>query len=63
MMRYITHQTDEMRQRIRDKVLFTNGEDFIVFGDVLEKFFQSNAVIVGGSQPALESANAGLKVT
>ncbi len=63
MMRTITQRTDEMRQRIRDEVLSTNGEDFIAFGDVLEKAAQSNAVVVVGSQPALEGAEAGLKVT
>ncbi|MDP1714899.1 MAG: insulinase family protein [Anaerolineales bacterium] len=63
MMRTITQRTDEMRQKIRDEVLSTNGEDFIAFGDVLEKAAQSNAVVVVGSQPALEGADAGLKVT
>ncbi len=63
MMRYLTGRTDEMRQKIRDQVLSTNGEDFIAFGEVLEKAAQSDAVAVIGSQSAIESANAGLKVT
>ncbi|MBI5841225.1 MAG: insulinase family protein [Chloroflexi bacterium] len=63
MMRYLTGRTDEMRQKIRDQVLSTNGEDFIAFGEVLEKVAQSDAVAVIGSQSAIESANAGLKVT
>lgn len=63
MMRYITRRTDEMRQKMRDEVLSTNGEDFIALGDVLEKVAQSNAVVVVGSQSALEGAEAGLKVT
>ena len=62
MMRYLTHRTDEMRQKIRDQVLSTNGEDFIAFGEVLEKVAQSNAVTVLGSQNAIESANVGLEV-
>jgi Zn-dependent M16 (insulinase) family peptidase len=63
MMRTLTGRTDEMRQKIRDQVLSTNGEDFIAFGDILEKVAQSNAVAVIGSQSAIESSKAGLKVT
>jgi Zn-dependent M16 (insulinase) family peptidase len=63
MLRYLTHRTDELRQKTRDEVLSTNGEDFIAFGEVLEKVAQSNAVAVLGSQNALESANIGLEVT
>jgi len=44
-------------------VLSTNGEDFIAFGEVLEKVARSDAVSVLGSQNALESANLGLEVT
>ena len=63
MLRYLTNRTDELRQEIRDEVLSTNGEDFIAFGEVLEKVAQSNAVAVLGSQNAIESANVGLEVT
>jgi len=63
MMRHITGRTDEMRQKLRDEVLSTNGEDFIAFGEALEKAAQSEAVVVVGSQAAIESANIGLKVT
>ena len=63
MMRYLTHRTDAMRQKTRDEVLSTNGEDFIAFGEVLEKVAQSNAVAVMGAQSSLESANLGLEVT
>jgi Zn-dependent M16 (insulinase) family peptidase len=63
MMRYLTHRTEELRQKTRDEVLSTNGEDFIAFGEVLEKVAQSNAVAVLGSQTAIESANLGLEVT
>jgi len=63
MMRYLTHRTEEMRQKTRDEVLSTNGEDFIAFGEVLEKVAGSNAVTVLGSQNAIESANLGLEVT
>ena len=63
MMRYLTGRTDEMRQKTRDEVLSTNGEDFIAFGEVLEKVAQSNAVAVLGSQSAIESANVELEMT
>lgn len=63
MMRYLTNRTEDLRQKIRDEVLSTNGEDFIAFGEILEKVAQSNAVAVLGSQNAVESANIGLEVT
>jgi presequence protease len=63
MVRYLTHRTEELRQKMRDEVLSTNGEDFMAFGEVLEKVAQSNAVAVLGSQNAIESANIGLEVT
>lgn len=63
MLRHLTGRTDEIRQKTRDEVLSTNGEDFIAFGEVLEKAAQSNAVAVLGSQSAIEGANVGLEVT
>jgi Zn-dependent M16 (insulinase) family peptidase len=63
MMRYLTNRTEERRQKMRDEVLSTNGEDFLAFGDVLEKVAQSRAVAVLGSESALESAEAGLEIT
>jgi Zn-dependent M16 (insulinase) family peptidase len=59
MLRYLTNRTDELRQKTRDEVLSTNGEDFIAFGEALEKVAQSDAVTVMGSQSAIESANVG----
>jgi hypothetical protein len=63
MMRYLTGRTDEMLQKEREQILSTNGEDFIAFGEVLEKAAKSEAVAVIGSQSAIEGAKAGLKVT
>jgi len=63
MMRHLTNRTDAVRQKIREEVLSTNGEDFIALGEALEKAAQSEAVAVIGSQSALEAANLGLKVT
>jgi hypothetical protein len=62
MMRFLTGRTDEMRQKTRDEVLSANGEDFIAFGEVLEKVAGSQAVAVLGSQGAIESADVGLEV-
>ena len=62
MLRYLIGRTDELRQKTRDQILSTNGEDFIAFGEALEKVAQSEAVAVLGSQNAIESANVGLKV-
>jgi Zn-dependent M16 (insulinase) family peptidase len=63
MLRHLTNRTDALRQKIREEVLSTNGEDFIALGEALEKAAQSEAVAVIGSQSALEAANLGLKVT
>ena len=63
LMRHLTGRTDEMRQKTRDQILSTNGEDFIAFGEILEKAAQSDAVAVIGSQSAIESADIGLKIT
>jgi presequence protease len=63
MMRHLTGRSDAIRQEIRDEILSTNGEDFIAFGEVLEKVAQSNAVAVLGSQSAIETANLDLEVT
>ena len=63
MMRYLTGRTDEMLQKERDQILSTNGEDFIAFGEILEKAAKSEAIAVIGSQSAIEGAKAGLKVT
>lgn len=63
MMRYLTGRSDEILQKERDEILSTNGEDFIAFGEVLEKAAKSKAVAVIGSQSAIEGAKAGLKVT
>ena len=63
MMRHLTGRTDEMRQRIRDQVLSTNGEDFLAFGEALEKAIKSDAVVVVGAQSALEGSKEKLKIT
>jgi Zn-dependent M16 (insulinase) family peptidase len=63
MMRHLTGVTDDMLQKKREEVLSTRSEDFIAFGEVLEKVAGSDAVAVIGSQSAIEAANIGLNVT
>jgi len=63
MIRYLTGRSDELLHKERDEILSTNGEDFIAFGEVLEKAAKSEAVAVIGSQAAIEGAKAKLKVT
>lgn len=63
MLRHLTGKTDAMLQKTREEILSTNGEDFIAFGEALGKASHTEAITVIGSQPALESAKAGLTVT
>jgi Zn-dependent M16 (insulinase) family peptidase len=63
MIRYLSGDTEDFRQKIREQVLSTNGEDFIAFGETIQKLTSSDAITVIGSQTAIESANIGLKVT
>ena len=63
MMRYLAGKTDEILQKERNEVLSTNVEDFIAFGEILEKVAASDAVVAIGSQSAIEGSKAGLKVT
>ncbi len=62
MMRYIVGRSDEERQKYRDEVLSANGEDFIAFGEALEHIARSEALVVLGSQSALEGSEAKLNI-
>ena len=57
MVRYLTHYTDEERQRIRDEVLSTDVNDFKGFARVLAEFNKAGEVVVLGSAEAIEKAN------
>jgi len=57
MTRYLTHYTDEERQRIRDEVLRTNVDDFRSFARVLAELNKAGEVVVLGSKEAIEKAN------
>jgi Zn-dependent M16 (insulinase) family peptidase len=58
MMRYLTGDTDERLQQVRDEILSTTVEDFRRFGDILVQVSTQGAVVVLGSQEAIDKANA-----
>ncbi len=58
MVRYLTGDTDEKRQRLREEVLNTAVADFRDFADVLEKVKENGLVKVIGSVSAIESVAA-----
>lgn len=62
MPRHPTGKTDDILPEKTRRTSSTNGEDFIAFGEALEKA-ASNAVAVIGGQAAIEGSKAGLKVT
>jgi len=62
MMRYLTGETDALLQKRREEARSANGEDFITFGEALERAAKESALAVIGSQAAIEKADVGLKV-
>ncbi len=58
MIRYLTGDTDEMRQRIREQVLSTTQADFHAFGEVLDHLKNDGQVVVLGSKEDIEAANS-----
>ena len=58
MLRYLTGDTDQARQRMRDEILSTTPTDFKAFADVLDQVNDEGLVVVLGSQAAIEAANA-----
>ncbi|HVO68649.1 MAG TPA: hypothetical protein VMT24_01305, partial [Aggregatilineaceae bacterium] len=58
MMRHLTGDTDVIRQQMRDEILSTTVHDFRRFGEVLEQVNTQGAVVVLGSQEAIDQANA-----
>jgi len=67
MVRYLTGQTDELRQRRREEVLSTTQRDFRDFAGVLDEVNEHGLVIVLGSPADIEAVNEArpdwLKVT
>ena len=54
----VTFHEDEARQLWREQILGTSVDDFQAFAQVLELLSADGAVVVLGSQQALEAANA-----
>jgi Zn-dependent M16 (insulinase) family peptidase len=58
MARYLTGETDDMLQRIRDEVLSTTDQHFKAFADVLQQVQEQGLVVIMGSQEAIEQVNS-----
>lgn len=59
MLRAISGDTEEDRQRMRDQILATTARDFREFADVLDAFKQKGIVKVLGSKAAVGDSLAG----
>jgi len=58
MMRYLTNDTEEKRQILRDEIIKTSVQDFRDFANILETVKEKGLVKVVGSASAIESATA-----
>ncbi len=56
MLRYLTGDTEEDRQRLREEILATTAADFRAFADVLERLRTEGIVKVLGSESALDES-------
>ena len=56
-IRYLTQESEESRQQMRDQILATGPEDFRAFADVLAALKDQARVVVMGSHAALSAAN------
>jgi len=57
MVRYLTGETDAIRQTIRDEVLQTKLDNFKQFGTILDRLRDHGTVVVLGSQAAISESN------
>ena len=57
MLRYLTGDTEEARQQMRDEILETTPADFKSFSRILEAVRENGVIKVLGSPDAIESAN------
>jgi Zn-dependent M16 (insulinase) family peptidase len=60
MVRYLTGDTDEARQKLRDEVLGTTPQDFVRFAEVLDDVRARGRVVIMGAPEAIAQANAAL---
>jgi Zn-dependent M16 (insulinase) family peptidase len=58
MVRWLTGETDEMRQQMRDEILATTVADFRKLGQVLAELNRQARVVVMGSPDALHNVNS-----
>jgi len=56
LLRYLSHDTEEAREQLRDEVLATGKDDFRAFGTMLEEVKRSGVVKVLGSPGAIDAA-------
>jgi len=56
LARYLTGDTNEVRQRLRDQILNTKANDFIRFGDILEGAIQHGSIVVMGAEESIQIA-------
>ncbi|MEW6443974.1 MAG: insulinase family protein [bacterium] len=56
LARYLTGDSEEARQRMRDEILSLEARDFGSFSEFLERFNEQAKVVVMGSREALEEA-------
>jgi Zn-dependent M16 (insulinase) family peptidase len=57
MLRHLSGDTDESRQRMREEVLSTKAADFRRFAEALAEVARYGHVAVLGSAAAIEAAN------
>ena len=56
LLRFLSHDTEAMRQQLRDEVLATEKDDFRTFGTLLEAVRERGVVKVLGSPDAIDTA-------
>lgn len=56
LLRYLSGDSDQARQRMRDEVLATTPADFKAFAEMLEDFKENGLVKVLGSQSSIEES-------
>ncbi|MFO7985392.1 MAG: insulinase family protein [Desulfatiglandaceae bacterium] len=55
MVRHLTHDTEEARQKMRDEILGTGPRDFKAMGEVLSQFKHQGVAKIMGASPAMEA--------
>jgi presequence protease len=60
MIRYLSGETEESRQRLRDQVLSTTVDDFHAFAETLDKVKEVGQIVVLGSAEVVAKAGEGL---